>query len=294
MQTKHKKEYYISLIFLLLSVVFWGYSFISTKVILKELPPASIAFFRQIIASATLGIWLLCTKAFSRISLKHMGFIAISALFGIVLYFVFENNGLKFTSASNASMIVASVPVFTLVTEALFYKMKITLKMVICVLLSIAGVYFVISVNGSLDLSSSTLLGNLLVIGAMAAWVIYTMFNKSLTKSYSTNLLTAYQIITSVFIFIPFVIPEVKQWKMLSLMPMLNLIYLGVFCSAFAYFFYVYASKRLGSTVSAAFLNLIPVVSVVSGYLVLGERISLIQAVGMGIVILSLFILNKK
>ena len=77
--------------------------------------------------------------------------------------------------------------------------------------------------------------------------------------------MTAYQSMISIFIFIPFILPEVKAWNKLTLYPLLNLIYLGVFCSAFAYFFYNYAVKRLGPTISSAFLNLIPVVSVIFG-----------------------------
>ena len=53
------------------------------------------------------------------------GLVAVSGLFGIVLYFVFENNGIRYTTASNASMIVAAVPIFTLFTEALFFKLRI-------------------------------------------------------------------------------------------------------------------------------------------------------------------------
>ena len=183
---KKHKEIYISYIFIVLSVIFWGYSFISTKVLLKEIPPVSIAFFRQIIASITLIIWLLATKSFSKFKIRHFLVIASSGLFGIVLYFIFENNGLKFTSASNASMIVAAVPIFTLLSEVLLYKLKINLKMIYCIILSIIGVYLVITVNGKLDFSSSMLKGNLLMLGAMIAWVIYTIINKGLGKNYSS------------------------------------------------------------------------------------------------------------
>lgn len=291
---KKHREIYISYIFITLSVIFWGYSFISTKVLLKELPPISIAFFRQIIATITLIIWLLSTKSFSRITLKHFFVIAVSGFFGIVLYFIFENTGLMYTSASNASMIVAAVPIFTLLTEVLFYKLKINLKMIMCILLSIVGVYLVITVNGKLDFSSSMFKGNLLMLGAMAAWVIYTIINKGLSTKYSSLLMTAYQSMLSILIFIPFIVPEAGSWKKLTILPLLNLIYLGVFCSAFAYFFYNYAVKRIGPTISSAFLNLIPVVSVFFGYLLLDEVIYPIQIMGMAIVLFSVYLLSRK
>lgn len=292
--SKGKREYYIALIFLIISVVFWGYSFISTKIVLAVIPPVTIAFLRQIIAAVTLFAWLLFTKSFTKVSLKHMAVIALSGFFGIVLYFVFENNGLKLTSASNASMIVSSVPIFTLFTEAIFYKMKITARMVVCILLSIAGVYLVVTVNGRLDFSSSMFLGNMLMIGAMVAWVVYVMLNKGLSENYSGVIITFYQTLSSIVLFIPFIIPEIHSWKPITLIPLLNLLYLGIFCSAFAYFFYIYATKRLGATVSSAFLNLVPIVTVISGFLVLHESLAFAQIAGMALIMISLFKLSRK
>ncbi|MCX7920761.1 MAG: DMT family transporter [Clostridia bacterium] len=289
-----KKDYYLSVALIMLPVIFWAYSFISTKIVLTELSPASIAFFRQIIAAVILLLWLLFTRSFVPVRLKDLGFIAASGFFGIVLYFIFENTGIKYTTASNASMIVASVPIFTLISEALLFKQKINLKMVLCIILSILGVYLVITVNGTLDLSSSTLVGNLLVIAAMIAWVVYTIFNKSLSEKYPSIVITAYQTVASIFLFIPFVIHEVDSWKVPSPVSLVNLIYLGVLCSAASYFFYIYASKRLGPTVSSAFLNFIPVFSVIFGYFVLGEKLTVVQIAGMVLIMASIVKINKS
>jgi drug/metabolite transporter (DMT)-like permease len=176
----------------------------------------------------------------------------------------------------------------------LFYKLKINLKMLVCIILSIVGVYLVISVNGKMDFSSSMLRGNMLVMGAMVVWVIYTLLNKQLDEAYSSVVLITFQSLSSIVLFVPFVLREVRLWKPLSPVPLFNLIYLGVFCSAFAYFFYIYAAKRLGPTISSAFLNLIPIVSVICGYLILGEKLMPVQIVGMALVMVSLYLLNRK
>ncbi len=291
---KKTKEYYLALLFIILSVIFWGVSFISTKVLLLEIPPSSIAFFRQLVALVPLTAFMLYKGSFIKVPRYHIRLLALSGLFGIVLYFFFENMGLKFTSASNASMIVASVPIFTLASEALFFKLKIRPTMIVCLILSIIGVYFVISINGRLDFSSSTFLGNMLVIGAMVCWVIYTIQSRSLSEDYSGIIITTYQTIASVFLFIPFIIPEIRYWQKISFTAFLNLIYLGIFCSAGAYIFYIYAAKRLGATLSAAFLNLIPVVSVVASFLILGERVTLFQIIGMSLIIAPLYVLSRS
>ena len=287
------KSRFFSYVLVMLPVIFWGISFISTKVVLREIPPVSIAFFRQFIALVPLIIWVLVTKTSLRIKPVDLLLLAGSCFFGIVLYFVFENNGLMLTTASSASMIVAAVPIFTLITEAIFFKMKINIKIILCIITSIAGVYLVISINGRLDFSSSTFLGNILIMGAMISWVIYTILSRKLGSRYVSLVITIYQTAISSVLFIPFVIPEIQSWKPVTLVPLLNLIYLGVFCSAVSYFSFLYAIKRLGPTVSSAFLNLIPVVAVITGFLVLGERLTFIQYLGMGLIMLSLLKLSK-
>lgn len=72
-----------------------------------------------------------------------------------------------------------------------------------------------------------------------------------------------------------------------------NLLFLGVFCSGFAYVFYIYASRRLGLTVVSAFLNLIPVVTVIFGHLLLHETLSWIQLLGMALIMTAIYYLNR-
>lgn len=285
----------MALLFIILAVLFWGFSFISTKIILAEAAPASIAFWRQFIAIAALSPFVLASlirggfAQLAKATWRDAGLVAASGLCGIVLYFVFENNGLRYTTASNASMIVAAVPIFTFFTEAVFFKLKITGGPAACLILSIAGVYLVISGGGRLDFSSANFLGNMMVVAAMACWVGYTILNKKLTNKYSSLLLTFFQACFSIFLFVPFILPEIGRWRMLSPAPLMHLIYLGVCCSALGYIFYVHALKRLGATVAAAFLNLIPAVTVICGYLVLEERVAAPQMAGMFLIVGSLY-----
>lgn len=291
---KIKKNKLIALFAIIISVVFWGYSFVSTKIILEELPPVTIAFFRQIIASIVLVIFLFIKKLFVKMPIKDIVLLFISSLFGIVFYFLFENIGLKYTTASNGSIIVAAVPIFTLISEYIFFKFKMTKRIVICVMLSIIGVLFVIFEQGSLDFSSGTTKGNLLIMGAMISWVIYTIISKNLVDNYKGIVITTYQMIAASILFIPFVIPDIAHWHSISTYSFVNLLYLALFCSALAYFLYNLAVKELGTTVSSMFLNLIPVVSIIGGVLVLGEKISIFQIGGMLLIMLSLLFVGRK
>ncbi len=293
---------FLALLLLILAVLFWGFSFISTKVILESsaLPPASIAFFRQIITVIVLLPWVaraLIRERFAQlsgISWWDGGLVAASGMCGIVLYFVFENNGIRLSTASNASLIVAAVPIFTLFTEALFFKLTITKRLIVCLALSVLGVFLVVSGGGRLDFSSARFAGNMLVVAAMVSWVCYTILNKRLTNRFPTLLLTFFQSFFSIFLFVPFLLPEIKSWRVPPVVPFLHLLYLGVCCSALGYIFYIFAVKRLGATISSAFLNLVPVVTVVCGYFVLGERIEASQIMGMVLIVISLYAVSAR
>jgi drug/metabolite transporter (DMT)-like permease len=100
--------------------------------------------------------------------------------------------------------------------------------------------------------------------------------------------------IAASILFIPFTIPEISQWHSIPTYSLVNLLYLSLFCSALAYYLYNLAVKGLGATVSSMFLNLIPVVSIIGGVLVLGERISLLQIGGMLLIMTSLFFVGNK
>lgn len=288
------REHCLALTCIILAVIFWGLSFISTKIVLTEMPPASIAFFRQIIAAVTLFIWTLTARDFVKPTLKEFLAMAVAGFFGIVLYFNFENFGLQYTTAANASMISAAVPVFTYFAEAVFFKLKITWKAFFCLLLSVIGVYFIISNRGRLDFLAAGFRGNLMMIGAMICWVIYVILNRRFTQKFSSIHLILLQSTASVMMFIPFIVSEIPRWKPITPIAFFNLLYLGIFCSAFSFFCYVYGVKRLGATTAAAFLNLIPVVTTAAGVLILREKLVLFQISGMVLVIVSLYILNFR
>lgn len=290
-RTNSKYKIYAILAIILTSIM-WGYSFVSTKIVLRQLPPISIAFFRQVLAALVMLIFLYIKKLYVKMAFKDILLLAVSSFFGVVLYFLFENNALMNTTASNASIIVAAVPIFTMVTEYFLFKVKISAKLASCVLVSIAGVVLVIFEEGSIDFSSKSLRGNLLMLGAMICWVIYTILCKGLINRYNGMALTTYQMIASSVLFIPFIIPEIPQWQPISANSVGNLIYLTIFCSALGYYLYNIAVKWLGTTITSMFLNLIPVVTIIGGVLVLNEKVSLLQLGGMLLIILSLLIVN--
>lgn len=276
----------------MLSVLFWGVSFVSTKIVLTDLPPVSIAFFRQFAAIVPLLILMGIRRENFRLRKGEYAVFAVASLFGIVLYFVFENNGLKHTSASSASVLVAAIPVFTLIIESIRTRKRMSVTSLVCVMVSFIGVYCVIFEKGGINLSGGAFLGNLLVFCAMASWIIYTFISDSLSRRYSSLKLTTVQTIMSIPLFVPFIASEIHAWKMPSREALGSLIFLGVFCSGLAYVFFLYGLQNLGPVVPSAFLNLIPVITIATGMVVLHEEPSLLQTAGAVLIVGSLTFLS--
>ena len=114
------RQQIVSNMAMLVTAFFWGISFISTKVVLRELPPSTIGLVRFVIASLFLAILLHKLEPGSRPKKADLPFLALSGILGISLYFFFENTGISYTSAVNASLIVTFVPLITILLDTIF------------------------------------------------------------------------------------------------------------------------------------------------------------------------------
>jgi drug/metabolite transporter (DMT)-like permease len=285
-------------------VILWGMSFTSTKIILNTgFPPLTIALLRFAIASA---VMLAILKARNkRLSIPRGDILplGVSGLLGVTLYFFFENRGIKLTSASNASLIIATIPVFTVAAEMVFFGHRVPLYKIGGIGLSIIGVFFLIhagAVQGGLPgaagadrvVRSSDLTGSLLMLGACLSWVAYIMLSKRFSTELPRITLTTYQFLFGSLFLAPFALFERNDWVPMGALAWLNLLYLALFCSAAAYFLYLYGLFRLDPTTVSSYINLIPVVGALSGILILGERLLPSQILGGAAVVAGVVIVN--
>jgi drug/metabolite transporter (DMT)-like permease len=278
-----------------ITVLLWGMSFVSSKSILNAgVPPLTMVFIRFFISSVILLPLLKKLEPNTNIEKKDWLPLILSGVFGTTIYFFFESKGIKLTSASSASMIIASIPIFTICTEYVVYKNRIPLLKWIGVLLSIIGVYFIIRKSGDSENNPQSIIGNFLMLGACLSWVAYIILSKNLMSKLSGLVLTTYQIVFGTIFLFPLALLEHKAWIPIPLNAWANILYLAIFCTALGYFLYIYALSRLDSVVISSYVNLVPVVSTIGGVLILGENISLQQIIGGVVVITGVFIVNWR
>lgn len=279
---------------ILFTMIMWGMSFISIKIAVTEIPPLTMALLRFIMASVVLLILQRKIEPHAKLDPKDLFKMLIASFFGITIYFFFENTGVQYTTASNASLIIAMVPIMSILADIILFKTKIPPTQILGVIIAIIGTYFVVTANGQLKLDSDAFKGNLLMLGAGLSWVTYIMINKSFGTKYSGLFMTTYQNTLGAILLIPFSLFEIPKWRPFSAFAFLNVLFLALFCSAAGYFLYIYAQNKLDIAASTLYLNLIPVVSVIAGFFLLHESVLPIQLFGGAIIISGILLVNLR
>jgi drug/metabolite transporter (DMT)-like permease len=280
---------------ILATVLFWGLSFVSTKTVLNAgFPPFTLVFLRFTLASILLLPLQRGLYRGIRINRQSRRILLVTGFFGVTIYFVFESTGIKLASASSAALIIASIPVFTVLAEYLFYRSPIARRQVAGILLSILGVYIIVQRSSGSARHGQALAGNLLMLGACLSWVLYLMLSKRLDSGLPRLTVTAWQNFWGAVFLLPLALLERRSWSFAQPLVWLNILYLALFCSALSYFLYLYALKHLGPVVISSWLNLIPLVGTVGGMTMLGERLAPVQMLGGAIIIAGVFIVSWR
>ena len=127
-------------------MVFWGLSFVATKVALETCPTFTLIFVRFGLASCFFAI-LLIRDGFPRLSPRDHGIVFLTALFEPGLYFIFETIGLQHTTAPKAALIIATVPVTVIVFASLFLRERTSPTSLFGIGISLAGIAILITAD---------------------------------------------------------------------------------------------------------------------------------------------------
>ncbi len=265
-------------------VAIWGYTFIMTKtLIMGGLTPSQIMVYRFAIAYLCM-IFVAPKPLFAR-SFKDEFLCLLAGVAGGSLYFVTENTALEFSLTSSVAIIIASTPIFTQIFSHFMLKgEKMSRRAMTNSLFAFAGVILVVY-NGRIVLELNPI-GDLLALIASISWALYTVFIRKLDmRGYTTRFVTRkiffYGVLTMMpaFLFIP-ILPS-PTTVLLDPSIYWPLLFLAVAASFFCFFAWGYIVEKLGAAVSAPYIYLVPLVSLVSAALVLHEPITPLAIAGM-------------
>lgn len=277
------------------TLLFWGLSFVVTKIVLREIAPFSLMFLRFGTAALLFQGWLLW-RGRTPLTLKQHGILALLGLVQPWLYFLCETFALQYTSAAKASLILASIPVFVLLCSARFLGESIDTRRVIGAGMSVAGVVLltVAAPGFSFRLSGETL-GDVLMFGAVGAAVVYTILLRFLGTRLPALTTTAWQFTYGTLFFLPWFLKEAPtlHWSEISSSAWLAFAALTLFATIVAFFCYSYALCHIPASRGTVFLNGIPLVTVIAAWAVLGETLNGVQLLGGGMVLLAVWLANR-
>jgi len=278
-----------AIILAVITALIWGLSFLSIKTAVAVVPPMTLGLARFVIASGVLFLVLAARRKLPRLAWRHLPLMAATGFVGVTIYFLGENNGLMLLTASESSIIIGTIPVLTVLSDRIFLKTKLGRSQYMGALLSAVGVSVI--VLESLKLSAQPK-GYLFMALAALSWVAYAFMTKPLADKYSRMEVSFWHSFFGALGFIPFVFFETLDWSQVSANVIFQILYLGIFCSAIGYFFYITSLGVLGASIASVFINLIPVVSVTASFFILGERLSPLQLAGGVVAVAGVYIAN--
>ena len=282
-------------LFALTAILVWGTTFTSTKILLKSFAPVEILFFRFII-----GFTVLFILSPRKISVKNMRqelIFAAAGFCGITMYFLMENIALLHTTASNAGVIVSLSPFFTGILSFYFSDdEKPDVSFFIGFVIALTGIGL-ISFNGMMNLNLNPI-GDFLALLAAFFWSLYSILMKKVSKFGYSNLESTKRVFFyGLFFMIPAILISDFKWEFIRFadpVNLFNILFLGAGASALCFAAWNTAVNILGAVKTSVYIYIVPIVTVLSAALVLGEKLTIISVCGVIITFAGLLISENK
>ena len=282
-----------------MTVAVWGTTFVWTKLlIINGLSPAQIFTLRFIIAYVLLtgfSMWRGRHKWLSDNWRDELTMVALG-LTGGSMYFLTENESLRFTTATNTSLIVCSCPLFAMLIIALFYKSeRFSKRQALGSLVALAGMAAVV-LNGHFVLHLSPL-GDTLAFSACLCWALYTLLMKPVMGRYPAMFITRKVFFYGILTILPYYIfvPDMPSWDVLVKPEVaVNLLFLGSVASMLCYLTWSWCMKGLGAVVCTNWVYVNPITTIIAAWLILGEQITVYFLIGSALIIAGMYLSSKK
>ena len=279
---------------LVTAMLLWASSYIALKIAFQGYQPMLVILGRMVVGSLCFLVFIkqLAHVTLHREDLKYLLFMAVCEP---CIYFIFEAKALQLTSASQAGMITAMLPLLVAFGAMFFLKERVSVQTLIGFVIAIFGVCWLSLAGERSNTAPHPILGNFLEFLAMCAATGYTLSLKHLSARYSPLFLTAVQSWVGALFFSFFLLsPDINLPREFFPIPALAVIYLGSFVTLGAYLLYNFGVSKIDASKASGFVNLIPVFTVILGFLILGERFSPSQYVASGVVLIGVYISQRR
>jgi drug/metabolite transporter (DMT)-like permease len=274
----------------ILAMIFWSFSFIWFKIANKTFHPITIVFIRLLFSVILMTVFLVVTKNYMKIKKGDLKLFLMLAVFEPFFYFLGESFGLTYVSATVCSVLISTIPVFATIGAWLIFKEKLKAINYAGIIISFIGVLvFILNSDGSISFDIKGL--GLLLLAVFSA-VGYNLTLSRLVDSYSPVYIVNVQNLIGAILFLPlFLIFDFKSFisTPFTFNMFRPIIELSIFASCGAFILFAWSVRNMGITRANVFSNCIPIFTALFSFILMDDRLTFQNILGMAIVIAGLF-----
>lgn len=275
MYLKEKTKAYLAII---IQSIIIGLSFYFVKVSLESGDTFSVLAHRFSFAGLGMIIFYFFNRERFNLSFSDWKKILPYAIPYPILFFTLQTIGLNFISSSEAGIISAMTPIFTIIIAGIFINEKISNKQKVFMGISVAGMIF-INIMGGFNLGEKSYIGFLFAISSVLAFAFYNVLIKNILKDYDVvEIVFVMNIFAGIIFNIISIILHIRKGSLSTYFkPFQNLdfliaiLYLGIPSSMITSFLSTYALNHLKSSTVGLFNNIPPIISIIAGVVLLNE-----------------------
>lgn len=288
-----KNHLLVGHLFTFLTIFIWSVAFVSNKALLAYISPIENMILRFGLGYILLTI--LYPKWRLPHSLKDELFFVMLGFLGIFIYFLMENFALSYTQAANVGLYMGAIPILTaLFAHFISHDESLSLNLLIGFVVAMLGIGLILLEGVGFELR---LKGDLLALGAAAVFALYSAILTRAPKAYHYIEITRKSFFYAVLMMLAYAFIDAKPFNFQALQEptvWANILYLGILSSGLAFVLWHKGIEQIGSIAASNYIYLVPLITAATGVIVLDETITIRMAAGGILILLGLYLAQRK
>ena len=281
-----------------IAAILFGASVVAVRVAVQDIPPFTLAILRfgqgGFLLLLLLLIW---TRDLLRIRWRDVPYLVLLGVIFFTIFPVTFNASLRLTEASRGALMLATMPLWSVLLARVAKRERLSTRQISGVLLTIAGVGVVLAERGlSFAATSLSLVGDALMLVTAVCGAVYGVLAKRMLTRYKAMTVTAYTMMFGTLLLVPAAFFEDFSSVMARMRPdtVMLVLFLGIFGGAIGYFLWTFALTRLSPTQVAVYANLNPMVATLLGATLLAEKLTGMFMAGFAAVLAGVLLVNLR